>query len=85
MLCRLTPTHWDVFVVVVVVVAVVVVAGANELHLQYFKFVGRVFGKALLEQHTMSGHFTVPIYKHLLAYVDELFIVVVCCLSLIHI
>eukprot|EP00750_Incisomonas_marina_P012102 INCI16565.1.p1 GENE.INCI16565.1~~INCI16565.1.p1 ORF type:complete len:763 (+),score=134.48 INCI16565.1:117-2405(+) len=47
-------------------------SGANELHLEYFKFVGRIFGKALLEQHTISGHFTVPIYKHMLAYPIDL-------------
>lgn len=54
-----------------VVVVCVTRPGANELHLEYFKFVGRIFGKALLEQHTISGHFTVPIYKHMLAYVTR--------------
>lgn len=43
---------------------------ANSLHLAYFRFVGRIFGKALLEQHIISGHFTVPIYKHMLACVS---------------
>jgi len=45
---------------------------ANSLHLAYFRFVGRIFGKALLEQHIISGHFTVPIYKHMLAYPIDL-------------
>jgi len=39
---------------------------ANELHLLYFRFAGRVFGKALLDGHVVPVHLTQPLYKHML-------------------
>ena len=49
-------------------------------HLRYFKFVGRLLGKALLQDTVIDVHFALPIYKHLLGlpitiddlqYIDE--------------
>jgi len=40
------------------------VHGSN--HLDYFKFVGRVIGKAVVDGHLMDAHFTRSFYKHLL-------------------
>ena len=46
----------------------------NMNHLDYFKFVGRVIGKAVLDRQLMDAHFTRSFYKHLLGvavdYVD---------------
>ena len=41
---------------------------ANELHLEYFFFLGRVLGKALFDQHNVSAHFTQTIYKHIIGW-----------------
>jgi len=41
---------------------------ANELHLKYFHFLGRVMGKALFDGHVIAAHMTQPIYKHLLGF-----------------
>jgi len=38
----------------------------NHEHLGYFKFIGRVFGKALLDGQLMDAHFTRSFYKHIL-------------------
>lgn len=38
----------------------------NSNHLDYFKFVGRVIGKAVVDGHLMDGHFTRSFYKHIL-------------------
>ena len=36
-------------------------------HLDFFKFVGRVVGKALFEGQTIDAHFTRSLYKHILS------------------
>jgi E3 ubiquitin-protein ligase HUWE1 len=41
-------------------------SGINQNHLDYFKFAGRVFGKAVVDGHLLDGHFTRSFYKHLL-------------------
>ncbi len=41
---------------------------ANEVHLQYFRFVGRLLGKALYDGHTLSAHLAQPLYKHMLGW-----------------
>ena len=41
-------------------------SGANPEHLEYFCFVGKVVGKAVLDGQLLDVHFTRPIYKHLL-------------------
>ena len=33
-------------------------SGINQNHLDYFKFAGRVFGKAVVDGHLLDGHFT---------------------------
>ncbi|KAL4503248.1 hypothetical protein ABPG72_000854 [Tetrahymena utriculariae] len=38
----------------------------NENHLQYFKFVGKVVGKALFEGQLLDAYFTRSFYKHIL-------------------
>jgi E3 ubiquitin-protein ligase HUWE1 len=38
----------------------------NSNHLDYFKFVGRVIGKALCDGQLMDAHFTRSFYKHVL-------------------
>jgi len=38
----------------------------NPDHLDYFKFVGRIIGKALCDGHLMDAHFTRSFYKHML-------------------
>lgn len=38
----------------------------NPDHLDYFRFVGRVIGKAIVDEQLMDAHFTVSFYKHLL-------------------
>lgn len=35
-------------------------------HLQYFKFVGRIIGKAILDEQALDAHFTRSFYKHIL-------------------
>jgi len=41
---------------------------ANDLHLQYFRFLGRLMGKALFDGHQIGPHLTRAFYKHLLAW-----------------
>jgi E3 ubiquitin-protein ligase HUWE1 len=38
----------------------------NNDHLQYFKFVGRIIGKAVCDGQLMDAHFTRSFYKHIL-------------------
>jgi len=38
----------------------------NEDHLLYFKFVGRVIGKAICDGQLLDAHFTRSFYKHIL-------------------
>eukprot|EP00698_Gefionella_okellyi_P014660 TRINITY_DN406_c0_g1_i1.p1 TRINITY_DN406_c0_g1~~TRINITY_DN406_c0_g1_i1.p1 ORF type:complete len:3198 (-),score=960.76 TRINITY_DN406_c0_g1_i1:108-9701(-) len=38
----------------------------NPEHLAYFKFVGQIVGKALLEGYLLDAHFTRALYKHML-------------------
>jgi hypothetical protein len=39
----------------------------NSLHLDYFRFAGRIVGKALLEHQTLPVHFSLPMLKHMLS------------------
>ncbi|PRP86944.1 ubiquitin-protein ligase, UPL1 [Planoprotostelium fungivorum] len=41
-------------------------SGINVDHLKYFKFVGRVIGKALYDNQLLDAHFTRSFYKHIL-------------------
>ncbi|CAA6653418.1 unnamed protein product [Spirodela intermedia] len=41
-------------------------SGYQTEHLSYFKFVGRVVGKALFDGHLLDVHFTRSFYKHIL-------------------
>lgn len=41
---------------------------ANEYHLRYFHFAGRVLGKALMDHQTCPVHLVQPIYKHLMGW-----------------
>lgn len=48
---------------------------ANDMHLRYFRFAGRLLGKALFDRQVCPAHLALPLYKHLLAYpivVDDL-------------
>lgn len=38
----------------------------NHDHLSYFKFIGRVIGKAICDGHLLDAHFTRSFYKHIL-------------------
>jgi len=38
----------------------------NPEHLRYFKFVGRIIGKAMSDGHLLDAHFTRSFYKHIL-------------------
>jgi len=38
----------------------------NPDHLSYFKFIGRIIGKALCDGALLDAHFTRPFYKHIL-------------------
>ncbi len=38
----------------------------NSEHLSYFKFIGRVMGKALHDGYMLDAYFTPAFYKHLL-------------------
>lgn len=38
----------------------------NPEHLSYFKFIGRIIGKALFDGHLFDAHFTRSFYKHML-------------------
>lgn len=37
----------------------------NHEHLSYFKFIGKMFGRALLDGNLMDAHFTRSFYKHM--------------------
>ena len=39
----------------------------NPEHLSYFRFVGRLVGKALFDEVLLNAYFTRPIYKHILS------------------
>ena len=41
-------------------------SGANPEHLEYFRLVGIVIGKAISDGQLLDAHFTRPIYKHIL-------------------
>jgi E3 ubiquitin-protein ligase HUWE1 len=41
-------------------------SGANPEHLEYFRLVGIVIGKAISDGQLLDAHFTRPIYKHML-------------------
>lgn len=41
---------------------------ANENHLEYFRFVGRLLGKALFDQQLIAAHLNLPMYKHILGW-----------------
>jgi len=38
---------------------------ANDLHLQYFRFLGRVMAKGLIDGYTVPCHVTPDLYKHI--------------------
>lgn len=38
----------------------------NPLHLKYFKFIGRITGKALYDGYLLDAYFTPAFYKHIL-------------------
>jgi E3 ubiquitin-protein ligase HUWE1 len=38
----------------------------NPNHLQFFKFIGRVVGKALHDGYLLDAYFTPAFYKHIL-------------------
>ncbi|KAJ1800970.1 E3 ubiquitin-protein ligase tom1 [Coemansia sp. RSA 2399] len=40
---------------------------ANPDHLLYFKFVGRIIGKAIVDQRVLDAYFTRSFYKHMLS------------------
>jgi len=41
---------------------------ANDEHLRYFHFTGRLLGKALFDRQIVAGHLVRPLYKHILAW-----------------
>jgi hypothetical protein len=41
-------------------------SGINSEHLEYFKFVGRIIGKAVCDGQLLDAHFTRSFYKHML-------------------
>lgn len=41
-------------------------SGINPDHLRYFKFVGRILGKAIYDQRLLDGHFARSVYRQLL-------------------
>jgi len=41
-------------------------SGINPDHLRYFKFVGRIIGKAIFDQRLLDGHFARSMYRQLL-------------------
>ena len=45
----------------------------GELHLEYFRFAGKVLGKALFDGQTSAAHLVRVLYKHLVAYPVGLF------------
>jgi hypothetical protein len=38
----------------------------NPHHLQFFKFIGRIVGKAIHDGHLLDAYFTPAFYKHIL-------------------
>jgi len=42
----------------------------NPEHLNYFKFIGRMIGKALFDGHLLDSYFSKPLYKMMIG--DEL-------------
>lgn len=38
----------------------------NDLHLKYFRFVGRFLGKVLLDHQTIPAQFSLPLLKHII-------------------
>jgi E3 ubiquitin-protein ligase HUWE1 len=42
------------------------ISSINEDHLDYFKFVGRLIGKAICDGHLLDAHFSRSFYKHIL-------------------
>ena len=47
-------------------------SGINPDHLQYFRFVGRVIGKAVYDGRLMDAYFTRSLYKQMIGQVPEL-------------
>ena len=41
-------------------------SGINSEHLEYFRFVGRIVGKALADGFLLDAHFTRSLYKHMI-------------------
>lgn len=41
-------------------------SGVNQEHLTFFKFIGRIIGKALYEGRVLDCHFSRPVYKRIL-------------------
>ena len=41
---------------------------ANDLHLDYFRFAGRILAKAILDGFTCPHHFSLPLYKHIIGF-----------------
>ena len=41
-------------------------SSVNEEHLSYFKFVGRIIGKAIYDQRVLEAYFSRFVYKHML-------------------
>ncbi|GAA5969495.1 hypothetical protein JCM11641_008133 [Rhodosporidiobolus odoratus] len=41
-------------------------SGINEDHLRYFRFIGRVIGKAVHDQRILEAYFSRAVYKHML-------------------
>lgn len=41
---------------------------ANDEHLRYFHFTGRLLGKALFDRQIVAGHLVRPLYKHILGW-----------------
>ena len=41
-------------------------SGVNDQHLEYFKFFGRLLGKAIYDRHLLDMHLSPLLYKHLL-------------------
>jgi len=40
----------------------------NEEHLVYFRFLGRIMGKALFDRQLVKGHMVTHLYKHILGW-----------------
>ena len=41
---------------------------ANDLHLDYFRFAGRILAKAILDGFTCPHHLSLPLYKHIIGF-----------------